>query len=214
MIKNQLEIIQNLLKYNPQGNFRDGQFDFYEKIRQAIIDGTTRMYIEGPTGIGKSFLQATLADAIINGSNLEILILVPKKNLLHRMKDEFLTFAPNLSVGLVGDGYKQYGNRVTIMTYQSFLAKSDKDLLRYSAIFLDEAHKSMGEQTKIKVDNQTHVLLLGVTATSYYSEEKNLQDWLGTCVHKISIPEAVQLGMISNIQYILEKVRIDNDEKT
>ncbi len=213
VIKNQLQIIQNLLKYIPVGNFRNGQENFYSEIRKAIIEGITRLYIEGPTGIGKTFLQATLADAIINGSNIDILILVPKKSLLHGMKEEFTKFIPHLSVGLVGDGYKEYGNHITIMTYQSFLSYPDTDLLQYSAIFLDEAHKSMGKKTKIKVDAQTHALVLGVTATSYYNEEKNLDAWLGMCAHKITIPEAVQLGMISNIQYILEKVRIDLEEK-
>jgi superfamily II DNA or RNA helicase len=209
------QIISNLEKYIPRGNFREGQFDFYQKIKLAIIANITRMYIEGPTGIGKTFLQSTLADAIINGTTgINILILVPKKNLLYSMKKEFQKFAPHLAVGLVGDGNKQYGNHVTIMTYQSFLGESQSNLDKYSAIFLDEAHKSMGKQTKIKVDNQTHVLLLGVTATSYYNEEKNLENWLGYCAHTITIPEAVQLGMIANIQYILEKVRIDIDEKS
>lgn len=201
-------IVANLKKYVPVNVFRGGQKTFYQKIRQAVTEGNRTMYIQGPTGMGKSFIQSTIADAIINGTDIKGLLLVPKITLLSQMQREFIKFAKHLTIGLVGDGLKDHSKQVTVMTYQSFLNKDQSVLIQYSFIFLDEAHKALGEKTRIKVDQQNHALIIGFTATSYYNENKNLKEWLGLEVHKVSIPEAVKVGMISGIQLIIGKVKI------
>ncbi len=202
------KIVANLKKYVPVNVFRGGQKTFYQKIRQAVIDGNRTMYIQGPTGMGKSFIQSTIADAIINSTDIKGLLLVPKITLLSQMRREFVKFAKHLTIGLVGDGLKDHSKQVTVMTYQSFLNKDQSVLSQYSFIFLDEAHKALGEKTRAKVDQQTHALIIGFTATSYYNENKNLKEWLGLEVHKVSITEAVKVGMISGIQLIIGKVKI------
>jgi superfamily II DNA or RNA helicase len=167
------------------------------------------MYISGPTGIGKSFLQATIADAIINGSiNIKILILVPKIDLLSQMKDEFTKFAVRLSVGLRGGGWKSNGQHVTVMMYQTFVKLNNEELKQYSVIFLDEAHLALGPVRRAKIDEQQHAIIIGFTATPEYSEEKNLKEWLGLEVHRISVLEAVNVGMLSGIQVMTGKVKI------
>lgn len=207
-------IVKNLQKYVPINVFRGGQKTFYQKIRQAIIDGHRTMYIEGPTGMGKSFIQATLSDAIINGSEIKILLLVPKINLLSQMKREFVKFAKHLLLGLVGGRSKDYSKQVTVMTYQSFINISNEVLAQFSVLFLDEAHKGMGEKTRAKIDEQKHAIVIGFTATSYYDEVRNLKEWLGLEVYKVSIPEAVSVGMISSIQFMIGKVRITIQDRS
>jgi len=145
-------IVKNLREYVPLNIFRGGQETVYSSIRDAIISGIRTMYIEGPTGMGKSFIQSTLADAIINGTNLQVLLLVPKITLLMQMQREFMKFAKHLLLGLVGDGHKSYHNQVTVMTYSSFLNVKNDVLKRYAVFFLDEAHKALGEKTKAKIN--------------------------------------------------------------
>ncbi|MCF7831580.1 MAG: DEAD/DEAH box helicase family protein [Candidatus Pacebacteria bacterium] len=202
-------IVANLLSYVPINVFRKGQETFYTEIRQAIIDGFRTMYISGPTGIGKSFLQATIADAIINGAqDIKILILVPKIDLLSQMKNEFTKFAVRLVVGLRGGGWKSNGQHVTVMMYQTFIKLSNDELKQYSVIFLDEAHLALGPVRRAKVDEQQHAIIIGFTATPEYSDEKNLKEWLGLEVHRISVSEAVEVGMLSGIQFMTGKVKI------
>ncbi len=201
-------LVRNLLAYVPNKVFRGGQETFYRKIRKAILDGHRTMYIEGPTGMGKSFIQSTISDAIIDGSDIQVLLLVPKITLLSQMQREFVKFAKHLTLGLFGDGRKDNTKQVTVMTYQSFLNVSNKKLLQYSALFLDEAHKALGPVTRAKIDAQTHAIIIGFTATSYYNETKSLKEWLGLEVHKVSISEAVRVGMISGIQFMIGKVKI------
>ena len=202
-------LVQNLRNYIPVNVFRGGQETVYTKILDAIIKGVRTMYIEGPTGMGKSFIQSTLADAIINGSNIKILLLVPKITLLSQMRREFVKFAKHLHLALFGGGQKMHGNQVTIMTYQSFMRVPNQVLKQYAVIFLDEAHKSLGDQTKAKVKQQKHAIVIGFTATSSYSEKKNLKEFLKYEAYRISIPEAVRVGMLSAIQFIIGKVQIE-----
>jgi superfamily II DNA or RNA helicase len=202
-------IVKNLKEYVPLNIFRGGQETVYVAIRDAIIKGIRTMYIEGPTGMGKSFIQSTLADAIINGTDIQILLLVPKITLLTQMQREFTKFAKHLILGLVGDGHKSYHNQITVMTYQSFVGISNDILKKYSVIFLDEVHKAMGEKTQLRINEQKHAIIIGFTATPTYDEERNLKDFLGHEAYRISIPEAVKEGMLSAIQFIIGKVRIE-----
>jgi hypothetical protein len=208
-----LLIIANLLAYVPTNVFRPGQRTFYDKIRQAIIDGFRTMYIAGPTGMGKTFLQVTLAKAMISQSDIKILILMPKIGLLKQMMHEFMDFASSLAVGLVGGGWKQHGKQVTLMTYHSFINMNDEQLKQFAAIFLDEAHEALGKKRRAKIDKQTHALIIGFTATPAYSETKNLKEWLGLEVHRILVPEGVQIGLLSGIQFIVSKVKIKIRDK-
>jgi superfamily II DNA or RNA helicase len=103
------------------------------------------------------------------------------------------------------------------MTYQSFLKIKNDMLKRYSVFFLDEAHKALGEKTRAKIDEQEHAIIIGFTATPTYDEKKNLKEFLKYEAYRISIPEAVKVGMLSAIQFIIGKVQIEisgkrNDE--
>ncbi len=202
-------ILENLRKYVPINIFRGGQETVYTNIRDAIVKGIRTMYIEGPTGMGKSFIQSTLADAIINGSDIQVLLLVPKITLLSQMQREFVKFAKHLLLGLVGAGQKSYHNQVTVMTYQSFVKFKGDGLKRYSVLFLDEAHKALGEKTRARIEEQKHAIIIGFTATPTYSEKKNLKEFLKYEAYCISIPEAVKVGMLSAIQFIIGKVKIE-----
>lgn len=203
-------IVANIQKYVPLKSFRSGQQTIYDAIRTAIIAGHRTMYIEGPTGMGKSFIQSMIADSIIDGShNIKVLLLVPKINLLTQMVREFKKFVSHLSLGIVGDGEKDFDGQVTIMTYQSFIRLDDSQIEQYAVILLDEAHKALGPETRQKIDVQTHALIIGFTATASYDEKKNLLEFLKFEVYRISIREAVKVGMLSAIQFILGKVKIE-----
>lgn len=212
-------IVKNLREYVPLNVFRGGQETVYSCIRDAITQGIRTMYIEGPTGMGKSFIQSTLADAIIKGSDLQVLLLVPKIILLTQMQREFVKFTRHLVLGLVGNGHKSYHNQVTVMTYQSFLNIKNEALQRYAVFFLDEAHKALGEKTRGKINEQKHAIIIGFTATPTYDEKKNLKEFLKYEAYRISIPEAVKVGMLSAVQFIIGKVQIEiygkrNDENS
>ena len=207
-------IVANILRYVPLKEFRSGQQTVYEAICSSILAGHRTMFIEGPTGMGKSFIQSMIADSVINGSpSIKVLLLVPKITLLDQMVGEFKNFVSHLTFGIVGDGSRNFNGQVTIMTYQSFMRLKDSELQQYSVILLDEAHKALGEGASQKIERLTHAIIIGFTATATYDEKKNLKNFLKHEAYRISIREAVKVGMLSAIQFILGRVTIEISER-
>ena len=83
-------IIQNIKRFEESMKFRKGQKPFYDKIIEGLKNDWTTMFIKGPTGMGKTFLQAVLAAAIIGDSNIKILLLTSKITLLKQIQGAIL----------------------------------------------------------------------------------------------------------------------------
>ena len=203
-------IIQNIGLFELSAQFRKGQKPFYNAIVNGLKKGWRTMYVEGPTGMGKTFIEAVLAAAIIGDSDIKVLLLTSKITLLEQIQREFKKFVAFLTTGLFGGGFRNYKEQVTIMTYDSFRTLNEDIAQQYSVLLLDEGHKGLGEKTKAKLERQKDFsILIGFTASAEYSKEKSLEYFLEHCAYKLSIAEAVELGMLSNIKVIIASVNIE-----
>ena len=203
-------IIENIENFELNAQFRKGQKPFYDAIINGLKKDWKTMYIEGPTGMGKTFIEAVLAAAIIGKSDIKILLLTSKITLLQQIQREFKKFVGFLNTGLFGGGFKNYSEQVTIMTYASFLNLDEGIAQRYSVLLLDEGHKGLGEKTKAKLERQKKFsLLIGFTASAEYSTKKSLENFLENLAYKLSIEQAVELGMLSNIKVMIASVDIE-----
>lgn len=203
-------IIQNIESFEKSVQFRKGQKPFYNAIIQGLKKGWETMYIEGPTGMGKTFIEAVIAAAIIGDSNIKVLLLTSKITLLQQIQREFKKFVGFLRTGLFGGGFKDHSQQVTIMTYDSFRNLDESIAKQYSVLLLDEGHKGLGEKTKAKLERQKKFsILIGFTASATYSAKKSLEDFLENLAYKLSIVKAVELGMLSNIKVMIASVDIE-----
>ena len=203
-------IMQNIEGFELSSTFRKGQKPFYDGIVKGLKKGWRTMYIEGPTGMGKTFIEAILASAIIGNTDIKILLLTSKITLLQQIKREFKNFVGFLKTGLFGGGFKNYHEQVTIMTYDSFRNLDEAIAQQYAVLLLDEGHKALGEKTKAKLERQKEFsILIGFTASVTYSDEKSLEEFLVNKAYSLSVVEAVHLGMLSNIKVILASVDIE-----
>ncbi len=203
-------IIQNILAFEQGSKFRKGQKPFYDAIIEGLKKGWRTMYIEGPTGMGKTFIEAVLSAAMIGNSDIKILLLTSKITLLQQIQREFLKFVGFLKIGLFGGGFKNYREQVTIMTYDSFRNLDESIAKQYSVVLLDEAHKGLGEKTQAKLERQKKFsILIGFTASATYSEKKSLKKFLKNLAYKLSIIEAVELGLLANIKVLIASVDIE-----
>lgn len=87
------QIIQNIKSFDEDSlSFRKGQRPFYDAIVHCLEKDDTTMFVKGPTGMGKTFLEAVLAAAIIGNSNIKVLLLTSKITLLTQIQKEFIKF--------------------------------------------------------------------------------------------------------------------------
>jgi superfamily II DNA or RNA helicase len=203
-------IIQNIKRFEESMKFRKGQKPFYDKIIEGLKNDWTTMFIKGPTGMGKTFLEAVLAAAIIGDSNIKVLLLTSKITLLKQIQGEFVKFVGFLSTGLFGGGFKDHHQQVTIMTYASYQRQKESFVKQFKVLLLDEGHRGLGKLTKVQLEKQKEFsILIGFTASDEYSKEKSLTQFLVNKAHELSIGEAVELGMLSNIKVMFASVDIE-----
>ena len=211
LIKTVLENVENYIPHMP---FRDGQKVIFNSMLQPLYNSETSCYIEGPTGIGKTFLEATLADAMLGQYITQVLILVPTLPLMYQISDRFTEFAPHRSLSLYGDGKKDMSGEVVIMTYQSYRTLSSSQRAQFLVVLPDEGHKALGLKTRscIKQHMKT-AIMMGLTATSKYSKEKGLRQLLGTCAYHLSLRNAIRSGMLCNFQLVMAHINVSIPEK-
>ncbi len=209
------QIKSNISTYVPSFPFRKGQGPVYSAIIETLSKGITSMYIEGPTGMGKTFIESVIADAMMADSrNLKTLLLTSKVNLLDQISKELTRFIPHRSHSLYGGSYRDLSGEIVVMTYASYNKISQKNRDRFNIVLMDEAHKGLGDLTRANLTkHRENAVTIGFTASSSYSGTKNLQEFLGEEVYKISIREAIKMGMLCAVQLSMVDIDIEISEK-
>ena len=126
-----------------------------------IASGVNRTWVDAPTGSGKTITFSALA-AALGGSAL---VLVPRRNLADQTALGLARYFPTVPRHL--DVLHAVGKAgVVIATYQAALRHAD--VIPWDTIDLlicDEAHTTLGAQTRLLLDRATNALIVGFTAT-------------------------------------------------
>ncbi|MCB0353527.1 MAG: DEAD/DEAH box helicase [Bdellovibrionales bacterium] len=162
-----------------------------------------RGWIKLPTGCGKTALFVCLARAL----SLRTLVVVPKETLVKQTDGKetpeakgFARFAPDLKIG------QYYGKRkdisadqhAAITTYDSLenLAQlAQKMGLEYDLVICDEAHACLtGNRQRALAMVPGRAVIIGVTATPDYDENKTVRRAFGKKILEIPLYEAIIQG--------------------
>ena len=190
------------------------QSEMFLDIYQAYEEGGDKLGIKAPTGVGKTnlFLLA-LEGATDSSSELRSLVLVPRIGLVEQTYARIDSVGFKLDAGRVYSAKKEHGREVTIMTYQTMQAMTERGEISpdsYDLLILDEAHLAIGEKTKAAIKSLTPSLILGVTATHEYNKNRTVQKALGMeMVHEMYVREAIELGLLADCRVVLGKTSYD-----
>lgn len=172
-------------------------------------------YISMPTGSGKTVLFSE----IVKSNDLRCLVVVPTKQLvgqtiaeLHERGVSDVRQAKNV-LTLPKD---QRDTRVIVATYSS-LVRSDtepwgKQVINpdeFDLVILDEAHHALAQGSLNALQAFDHAFQIGFTATPDYSEIRRLGEVLPTVIRVISIPEAVEAGLVAQPLSVLLSTNVD-----
>jgi excinuclease ABC subunit B len=102
-------------KYQPAGD----QPKVIEEVYQSILSGRTEQTIKGVTGVGKTFIMASL----INKLQRPTLILAHNKTLAAQLAEEFARFFPNNSVHYFVSYYDYYQPESYMPKTDTFIEK-------------------------------------------------------------------------------------------
>lgn len=171
------------------------KFKLYEH-QEKILDDLHKSRQEGictaliviPTGTGKSQIviedlkTLSKSDAVHN-----VLIMVPSIT----VKNDWIERAKSLPGNL----------HVDIKFYNTaFLEKNSFEKNYYDYIVFDEAHHAQAANCKKTLQYYTPKYLLGLTATPERLDQKKLEDIFGHYESRISLKDAVEKGILSNIR--------------
>jgi WhiB family redox-sensing transcriptional regulator len=159
-----------------------------------------RGYVSMPTGSGKTVIFSEAVKQLDRPS----LVLVPTRQLVDQTLAEMRTRIPNKKINSLQGREQDHGQHdVLVTTYSSIAQKVDRPDFailpaNYELVIMDEAHRSMGTMGRRYIEVKLgHAMHLGFTATEDYNNKRKLSNVLYDEVHKITVPEAVGLGMIA-----------------
>lgn len=197
---------------------KDYQIEAINAIKFEFSSGSTRQYIEMPTGSGKTITFLYYAKENFNN----VLIIVPSIQLLKQVYETALNFYDKRDISRKGGGYYEDFRSVHICLIQSIRGNYFHELIHanYDLVVIDECHharadsytrfiEEVGCMAMIEADP---VRFLGVTATPTRSDGLLLSKILHTCSFQLDIIKMINKGYLSDIEGYTVKTNIDLDD--
>ncbi len=174
---------------------QERKFKLYEHQEQILDDlhksrqeGINTTLIVIPTGTGKSqIVIEDIKDLAKKNEIHKVLIMVPTTTLKNDWKKRVENLDKSLNIEI------KFYNTV-------FQEKNSLDKSYYDYIVFDEAHHAQAANCKKTLQYFTPKYLIGLTATPERLDRKKLDEIFGEYESKLTLREAIEKGVISNIR--------------
>lgn len=194
--KNNNFLTKSVLSDNRSIKLYDHQEEVLSKIDIDRSCNINTQLIVLPTGSGKSqIIIEDLKKSYIKDNVKHILILCPTIRIIDDWKDR-VSVLNNYTIDIISynKAYKDH-----LMYDRNY----------YDYIVFDEAHHALSNNNKILLSYYTPKYLIGLTATDYRGDLQKLETIFGTYEVNLSIEEAINNNVISNIRCFRVKSNID-----
>jgi len=191
------------------------QFDVFEDIHEMLEKGINEGTLKAPTAFGKT----VLFNQAVAAADVPTIIMVPTQKLVEQTYKQFQERTPDISVGRVYGGAKEYGRQVTITTYASLVADEGRLINRagIQMVILDEVHEGTSKKRVEKmeaIEGFRDAVLLGFSATPVEIRDPRYKEtrvgrMSRNMIHEIGIQEAVEEGYLSSLSCTVVKVKAD-----
>jgi len=191
------------------------QAESLSKLQNAYKSGDKCGLICLATGLGKTFVAASFLRWIYeNNQNINVLILANSKSLIEQFDRSLWSNLPKwVATHLVYDSEKPaFLEGVTLSTFQSFndLFKRTSDF-EFDIVIVDEAHHAPADTYYSVIKKLEPRFLLGLTATPFRKDERDVIKVFGQPLVYYSVYEALQKGFLAKVEYHLNNDNIDHD---
>jgi len=191
------------------------QFEALGKLQQAYLKGEKQGLICLATGLGKTFVAASFLRWLYeNNPNLNVLILANTKSLIEQFDRAIWSNIPKwIATHLVYDSEKPtFVEGLTLSTFQSFPEYYKiTNGFNYDIVIIDEAHHAPADTYSNVIKKLEPKFLLGLTATPFRADERDVTDIFGQPLIYYSVYKALQKGFLAKVEYHLHNDNIDHD---
>ncbi|MCG2778985.1 MAG: DEAD/DEAH box helicase [Desulfobacterales bacterium] len=185
------------VKFNFKGKLRP-----YQEYAVSDVLGNDFGVLSAPPGSGKT----TMALFVISERKQPTLIVVHTKELLNQWIDRIETFLqiPTNEIGIIGNGQKRIGEKITVALIQSLYKCADEVSKSIGFLIVDENHRTPSRTFSEAVTAFDCKYMLGLSATPYRRDGlSRLIYWhLGDVVHEIKAEELIETGDILKAEVI------------
>ena len=214
-----VDAIQN--KFRGLAEYAPIKFSLYpyqnEALRAVVsaFESTCgRALLVMATGLGKTAVAgAFLRHAYQQDEGLRTLVLADQVEVVRQFDRSIWSFLPKwCSTHLLVNGEEPaYEEGVTLSTFQSMSRRVEEWRGKYDIVLVDEAHHAPADtyrEVLLKLDAK---FVLGLTATPWRSDSKDVFDLFGRPVFQLDIIEAMRRGLLANVCYQISADNIDLD---
>ncbi len=188
----------------PDVVLREHQLEALDELASRLSHGATRTWVDAPTGSGKTVMFLALA-AALGGSTL---VLVPRRNLAEQTAAGLARHFP--AVQSHPDGPDAAGKPgVAICTYQAALRHQERmDWDPVTLLICDEAHTTLGAQTRRMLDRAENAVVVGFTATGA-TTTGHVEQVFGPVATTLDRTSAIERGILCPLRSLRVERAVD-----
>lgn len=210
-------IRQKIFKMFPDIEPRPYQTEAWDALLNARKKGAKSGLICLATGLGKTTVAAVDAlrfvEALPSG---RILFVSHMNDLSHQAEVSFKQLRPDLTTMILRGQQRISSETVVFTTFQALgMRLDDMPPQMFDYIIYDEAHHSVAESFVTVARHFKPQFMLGITATPYRRDERDIAVLFGEPLYVKKLPDAIAEGWLAQIDYSIRfdeavKEAIDN----
>ena len=194
-------------------DLRPYQQECIDSIKENFKQGINRQLCHLATGAGKTVIFSHLTKIC----KQKTLVLAHTCELLEQACDKMNTVCPELEVGLVKGGVKDFDKQVVISTIQSAIVPKTLQELKdqnFKLCIYDEAHRAGADSARSVLKelgfmDDPKKLLVGFSATPFRTDSKGLGEVFSKTVYVKNIKELIKLGFLCKPKGLRIKADLD-----
>ena len=193
-------------------DLRPYQKECLDLIERSFSEGKKKLLVSIPTGGGKTLIFNTYSIV----KKLRTLVVVHRDELLEQAIDKYVMLGGKMGdVGIIkAKEWKE--NRYTVASIQTLYKNIKRvDGRKYDLVVVDEVHHIHAPTYRTVYDRlletNPNLKLLGVTATPFRSDRKDLSELFDDLAYAIDILELIRLGYLVPVRGRLVKLPISLD---
>ena len=187
-------------------SLRQYQIDAVDAVEGKRSQGSRAALIVMATGLGKSVVAGELiSNELFRNPDGEVLMLAHTVDLAKQLERSLWpSLNKEISTHLWAEGESPaFSGGVTCATWQSVVGTvAHQDLSRkYSVVIVDEAHHAPAPRYRSLIEELDPNFLIGLTATPWRGDERNLADIFGQPAFTMDIVDGMQGGYLADVDY-------------